>query len=395
MNPIIELEQQYLVPAYARAPFVLEGGEGAWVWDADGRHYLDLVAGIAVSALGHGDPDVVAAIQNAAAKPLHFSNLYLNAPMARLAQRLVEITAFADRVHFQNSGAEANEAAIKFARKWARQHFGEGKTDIVSFSGGFHGRTMGALALTPRPKYQDPFRPLMPGARIAEFNDLDSAAAVIDDSVCAVVLEPVQGEGGIHPATTEFLVGLRELTHQHNVLLILDEVQCGVGRTGSFWAHEPYGILPDMLCAAKPLAGGLPIGATLVTDRVAEVIHPGDHGTTFAGGPFISAVAEAVVRRIGEPAFLRHVQQTGAYFKERLEEINSPHIVEVRGRGLMLGVQLDMPAAPVIQAGYRHGLLLLNAGTDVLRLVPPLVITPAELDIAVERLAAVLTEVEA
>lgn len=395
MNPILELEQQYLVPAYARAPFVLEGGEGVWVWDADGSRYLDLVAGIAVSALGHGDPDVVAAIQNAAAKPLHFSNLYLSAPMARLAQRLVEITAFADRVHFQNSGTEANEAAIKFARKWARQHFGEGKTDIVSFSGGFHGRTMGALALTPRPKYQDPFRPLMPGARTAEFNDLDSAAAIIDDSVCAVVLEPVQGEGGIHAATTEFMVGLRELTHQHNALLILDEVQCGVGRTGSFWAHEPYGILPDMLCAAKPLAGGLPIGATLVTDRVAEVIHPGDHGTTFAGGPFISAVAEAVVRRIGKPAFLQHVQQTGAYFKERLEEINSPHIVDVRGRGLMLGVQLDMPAAPVIQAGYRRGLLLLNAGTDVLRLVPPLVITPAEVDLAVERLAAVLADVEA
>lgn len=392
MNPILELDQQFLVPAYARAPFVLAGGEGVWVEDSDGHRYLDLVAGIAVNALGYGDPEVVAALQEAATKPLHFSNLYLNGPMARLAARLVGVTSFAGRVHFQNSGAESNEAAIKFARKWAREHFGDGKTDVVAFSGGFHGRTMGALALTPRPKYQDPFRPLMPGARIAAFDDLDSAAQAIDDGVCAVVVETVQGEGGIHPATNEFLVGLRELTHRHNALLILDEVHRGVGRTGTFWAYEPYGILPDLLCAAKPLAAGLPIGAVLVTERVAQVIHAGDHGTTFAGGPFVSAVADVVVRRISDPAFLRHVQATGAYFKERLEEINSPHITEVRGRGLMLGVQLDIPAAPIIQAGYRHGLLLLNAGPDVLRLFPPLVITPAEVDIAVERLAAVLGE---
>ncbi len=394
MDPIIELDRTYLVPAYARAPFVLSGGEGVWVEDSDGNRYLDLVAGIAVNALGYGDPEITAAIQEAAAKPLHFSNLYLNAPMAQLAARLVGVTAFADRVHFQNSGAESNEAAIKFARKWARENFGEDKSDVLAFSGGFHGRTMGALALTPRPKYQDPFRPLMPGARIAAFNDLDSAAKSIDDSVCAIVVETVQGEGGIHPATNEFLVGLRELAHQYNALLILDEVQCGVGRTGTFWAYEPYGILPDILCAAKPLAAGLPIGAVLVTDRVAQAIHAGDHGTTFAGGPFVSAVADVLVRRVSQPAFLRHVQETGAYFKERLEEINSPHITGVRGRGLMLGVQLDIPAAPVIQAGYRHGLLLLNAGPDVLRLVPPLVITPADVDIAVERIAAVLGEVD-
>lgn len=394
MDSIIDLDRTYLVPAYARAPFVLSGGEGVWVEDSDGNRYLDLVAGIAVNALGYGDPEITAAIQEAAAKPLHFSNLYLNAPMAQLAARLVGVTAFADRVHFQNSGAESNEAAIKFARKWARENFGDDKSDVLAFSGGFHGRTMGALALTPRPKYQDPFRPLMPGARIAAFNDLDSAAKSIDDNVCAIVVETVQGEGGIHPATNEFLVGLRELAHQHNALLVLDEVQCGVGRTGTFWAYEPYGILPDILCAAKPLAAGLPIGAVLVTDRVAQAIHAGDHGTTFAGGPFVSAVADVVVRRVSQPSFLRHVQETGAYFKERLEEINSAHITQVRGRGLMLGVQLDIPAAPVIQAGYRHGLLLLNAGPDVLRLVPPLVITPAEVDIAVERLAEVLGEVE-
>lgn len=393
MSATIDLEQRYLVQAYKRPPFVLEDGRGVWLRDADGKEYLDLVAGIAVNALGYGDAEIAETLAQAGAKPLHYSNLYHNEPMARLAQRLVEVTPFADRVHFQNSGAECNEAAIKFARKWAREHYGEGKTNIVAFTGAFHGRTMGALATTPRPKYQDPYRPLMPGVRFAEYNDPASAAAAIDDSVCAVILEPLQGEGGIHPATNEFMMALRELTHKHNALLILDEVQCGVGRTGTFWAHEAYSILPDILCAAKPLAAGLPIGAVLVTERVAEVIHPGDHGTTFAGGPLVTAVADVVVRRVSDPAFLQHVRETGAYFKERLEEINSPHIREVRGRGLMLGVQLDIPAADVVAAGFEHNMLLLNAGPEVLRLIPPLIFTPADVDVAVERLAGIFAQV--
>ena len=392
MNPI-ELEQKYLVHAYNRPPFVLADGEGVWLEDTDGNRYLDLVAGIAVSALGYGDAEIAETICRAGKKPLHYSNLYHNEPMARLAAKLVEITPFADRVHFQNSGTESTEAAMKFARKFARTHFGEGKTDIVAFTGAFHGRTMGALAATPREKYQKPYEPLMPGVRFAEYNNIESAIETIDDSVCAVILEPIQGEGGIHPADNAFLAALRELTREHEALLIFDEVQCGVGRTGAFWAHEHYGVLPDILCSAKPLANGLPIGAVLVTERVAEVIHPGDHGTTFAGGPFVTSVANVVVDRISDPAFLQRVQETGAYFKERLEALENPHIVEVRGRGLMLGVQLDMPAGPVVQAGYGHGLLLLNAGADVLRLVPPLIISKDEIDIAIDRLAAVLAEV--
>ncbi len=390
----IELEQKYVVHAYNRPPIVLVDGQGAWLEDAEGRRYLDLVAGIAVSALGYGDAEIVETICQAGKKPLHYSNLYHNEPMARLAAKLVEITPFADRVHFQNSGTESTEAAMKFARKFARTHFGEGKTNIVAFSGAFHGRTMGALAATPREKYQKPYEPLMPGVRFAEFNDIESAAAAIDDSVCAVILEPIQGEGGIHPAEEAFLVALRELTHQHNALLIFDEVQCGVGRTGAFWAHQHTGVLPDILCSAKPLANGLPIGAVLVTERVAEVIHPGDHGTTFAGGPFVTSVANVVVDRISQPAFLQHVQETGAYFMQRLQALGNPHILEVRGRGLMLGVQLDMPAAPVVQAGYQHGLLLLNAGADVLRIVPPLIVSKDEIDIAMERLAATLASVQ-
>ncbi|HHB89937.1 MAG TPA: aspartate aminotransferase family protein [Anaerolineae bacterium] len=392
MNPI-ELEQKYVVHAYNRPPIVLVDGQGVWLEDAEGNRYLDLVAGIAVSALGYGDPEIAETICQAGKKPLHFSNLYHNEPMAQLAAKLVDLTPFADRVHFQNSGTESTEAAIKFARKFARTHFGEGKTDIVAFTGAFHGRTMGALAMTPREKYQKPYEPLMPGVRFARFNDLESARETVDDHVCAIIVEPVQGEGGIHPAGVDFLVGLRELAWKHDALLIFDEVQCGVGRTGTFWAHEQMGVLPDILCAAKPLANGLPIGAVLVTERVAEVIHPGDHGTTFAGGPFVTSVAQVVVDRISAPAFLQHVQETGAYFKSRLEGLNHPHIQEVRGKGLMLGVQLDMPAAPVVEAGYRHGLLLLNAGADVLRLVPPLIITQEEVDIAIERLEATLADV--
>ncbi len=388
----IELEKKYVVHAYNRPPIVLVDGQGVWLEDAEGNRYLDLVAGIAVSALGYGDPEIAETICEAGKKPLHYSNLYHNEPMARLAAKLVEITPFADRVHFQNSGTESTEAAIKFARKFARTHFGEGKSDIIAFTGAFHGRTMGALAMTPRDKYQKPYEPLMPGVRFARFNDLESAREVIDDGVCAIIVEPIQGEGGIHPAGVDFLVGLRELAWEHDALLIFDEVQCGVGRTGTFWAHEQMGALPDILCSAKPLANGLPIGAVLVTERVAEVIHPGDHGTTFAGGPFVTAVANVVVDRIREPAFLQHVQETGAYFKARLEALNHPHIQEVRGRGLMLGVQLDMPAGPVVQAGYKHGLLLLNAGADVLRLVPPLIISQEEVDIAVERLTAALAD---
>ncbi len=389
---IIELEQRYLVQAYSRPPIVFVDGEGVWLEDAQGNRYLDLVAGIAVNALGYGDPELAETICLAGKKPLHYSNLYHNEPMALLAKKLVDLTPFADRVHFQNSGTESTEAALKFARKFARTHFGEGKTDIVAFTGAFHGRTMGALAATPREKYQKPYEPLMPGVRFAEFNNIESAQQAIDDQVCAIIVEPIQGEGGIHPASVDFLVALRELSHRHQALLIFDEVQCGVGRTGAFWAHEQMGVLPDILCSAKPLANGLPIGAVLVTERLAEVIHPGDHGTTFAGGPFVTSVANVVVNRISQPAFLQHVQETGAYFKERLEALQNPHIQEVRGKGLMLGIQLDMPAGPVVAEGYRHGLLLLNAGAHVLRLVPPLIISKEEVDIAIERLEAILKQ---
>lgn len=392
-NNAMELEQAHVLQTYGRPPFVIDHGQGCWVTDTEGNSYLDCVAGIAVNALGHAHPALVAALTEQAGKLWHVSNLYHSEPQARLAQALCS-SSFADRVFFCNSGAEANEGAMKFARKWAHDSFGPDKHDIVTFTNAFHGRTFGALAVTPKEKYQAAFRPLLPGVRVAPFNDLAAAAAAIDDAVCAVIVEPVQGEGGIHPADESFLRGLRELCDQHNALLIFDEVQCGLGRTGTLWAHQSTGVTPDLLTAAKPLAGGLPMGAVLMTERVAGAMHPGDHGSTFAGSPLVTAVAGAVLAHINQPEFLAGVVQKGAYLRERLEEINSPLITEVRGKGLMVGLELTIPASQVVDAGYRHGLLLVNAGLSTLRLVPPLIISHAEIDLLIERLTAIFTEVQ-
>ena len=390
MDDIIQTEHDYLLQVYARPDIVFTGGQGSTLYDSRGNAYLDCVAGIAVNALGYADPELTAVAQQAAGGLWHVSNLYHTAPAARLAKLLVETSGFAQRVHFSLCGASANEGAFKFARKYGRTRHGEGKFHIVSFSNAFHGRLFGSLAATPRPKYQQAFEPLMPGVRVAEFNNLASAAAAIQDDVCAVIVEPLQGEGGIHSATPEFLQGLRDLCNAHDALLIFDEVQCGLGRTGTLWAWHDSGVAPDLLTSAKPLAGGLPMGAILMTQRVADVMAVGDHASTFAGGPFVATVAEAVVRRISQPAFLAEVRRKGEVLKERLEEINSPHVLDVRGRGLLLGLQLDIPAGDVVKAGFAHGLVLVNAGPDVLRLAPPLVITDAELGTVVERLDAIL-----
>ena len=402
-HQIIEQEEQYLMQVYVRAPFVLDHGHGCTVVDTDGREYIDCVAGIAVNALGYDDPDLQAALHAQAGKLWHVSNLYHTAPQAQLAQLLCE-TSFADKVYFANCGASANESAFKFARRYAYDRArsappgGFAKTGpsskhvIVAFRGGFHGRLFGSLAATDRPKYQQPFEPLMPGVRFAQFNDPNSAAEAIAEDVCAVIVEPVQGEGGVHPATPEFLAAVRELCDQHDALLIFDEVQCGLGRTGHLWAYQGYGVQPDMLTAAKPLAGGLPMGAVLMTQRVADAIHPFDHASTFAGGPLVAAVAEALVTKVSQPAFLERVQDKGVYLQEKLAEISSPHIVEVRGQGLLLGIELDIAAADVVNAGYHHGLLTVSAGPNVLRLVPPLIIDYDEIDQVVDRLSAVLME---
>lgn len=393
-SAIIQQEKQYLVQSYARPDFVLDHGQGMRLYDTEGREYYDWVAGIAVNALGYGDPAILEVIQRHYANGIiHTSNLYHTEPHTALAKKLVE-KSFADRVFFSNSGTEANEGALKFARKLSYSQGKKDKTEIVAFSHAFHGRTFGSLSITPKEKYQQPFHPLLPGVHIGEFNDLESARQLINERTAAVVVEPIQGEGGIHVASSEFLHGLRELCDQHGALLIFDEVQCGVGRTGTLWAHEQAGVTPDIMTVAKPLAAGLPIGAILVTQRVADCIQPGDHGSTFAGGPIITAVAGHVIDRVSQPDFLAHVREVGAYLMERLQELNSPLIVEVRGRGLMVALELSVDVAPLVKMGYEHGLLLVNAGTNVIRLVPPLIAQKADVDVLIERLMPMLERLQ-
>jgi acetylornithine/N-succinyldiaminopimelate aminotransferase len=387
-----EMEQAYVVQTYSRAPFVLSHGEGVYLYDSDGKRYLDLVSGIAVNALGHGDPELVGAITTQTARLIHVSNLYHTEPQAKLARMLVE-RSFGDRVFFCNSGTESVEAAIKFARKWAHQRDAS-KTRIVAFENAFHGRTMGALALTPREHYQAPFRPLMPGASFATFNDLDSAAQALGDDVCACIVEPVQGEGGVNLADPGFLAGLRQLCDRHQALLIFDEVQCGLGRTGNLWAHELAAITPDIMTLAKPLGGGLPMGAVVMTEDVASAISPGDHGSTFAANPVVCAAAQVVLRRVSDAGFLGHVRAMGELFHAGLEALAARHeIVEsVRGLGLIWGIPLKVDAGPLIEAGYQRGIITCRAGARVLRLLPPLTIDQAEVESALEALDDVFAQ---
>lgn len=386
---IIQLENQHLVQTYKRPPFVITRGQGVMLYDAEGNEYLDMVAGIAVNALGYGDPGMVQAIQEAATGLLHTSSLYYTEPQVRLAAALCA-KSFAERVFFTNSGTEANEGALKFIRKYHYDAGDEGRREIVCFSGAFHGRTLGALSLTPKEKYQKPFAPLMPGVVVAQYNDIESAESAITERTAAVIVEPVQGEGGIHPATPEFLQALRRLCDERGALLWFDQVQCGMGRTGTLWSSDPSGVTPDLQTLAKALGGGLPIGAVLTTNRVADHIHPGDHGSTFAGSPFITQVAGYVFERISQPAFLERVREVGGYLKERLEEINSPLIKEVRGRGLMLGLELHTEVGGIIEQGYQNGLMLVNAGTHVIRFVPPLVLEKEHVDTMIDRLTEIL-----
>ncbi len=386
VNDVIQAESKYLVPTYLRPPVVFSHGRGAHLFDTKGKSYLDFTAGIAVTALGHSDGEWAQAVAEQAQTLVHVSNLYHTIPHVELAQRLVE-NSFADRLFFCNSGSEANEAAIKFARKWAWSSGKQSKTEIVAFSGGFHGRTVGALSVTAKARYREPFGPLMPGVTFAPFNDLAAAHDAITPETCAVIVEPVQGEGGIRPAKRAFLHKLRQLCDENDALLIFDEVQCGLGRTGHLWAHQAYDVTPDIMTLAKPLAGGLPIGATLVTETVAQVMQPGDHGSTFAAGPLVCQAGKVVFDRINQPDFLAAVRANGDYLLKQSRALASDKLVEVRGAGLLVGVEFTKPVKPLVTAAAEQGLLIINAGENVLRLCPPLTITQGQIAIAVEIIA--------
>lgn len=389
----IQQDQTYLFQTYQRPNMVLERGVGAYLYDTNGQRYLDFVAGIGVNALGHGDEELVGALAVQAARLIHTSNLYHTIPGPELAKMLIERSPGFDRVFFCNSGAEAIEGAIKVAHKYARYRYNENKTTIVAFDGSFHGRTIGAVSLTSREKYRVPFEPLMPHVRFSPFNDVPALYKTITDDVCAVFVEPIQGEGGIHVASREFLSRLHMLCNRYGALLVVDEIQCGMGRTGQLWAHQASDIQPDMMTIAKPLAGGLPIGAILARQPVAEALNAGDHGTTFGGGPLVTAAAQVVLRRVSDPAFLAHVQQVGAYLEQALQQLTTNHAAQVlgiRGRGLMRGIQVQGSAAEVRQRCYAAGLLVATAGEDVVRLLPPLIITNEHVDEAVAVLDKVL-----
>ncbi|KAJ8642034.1 hypothetical protein MRB53_018728 [Persea americana] len=390
---VMELEGKVLVQTYARAPVVLVRGKGCKLYDAEGREYLDMGAGIAVNALGHGNPDLLKVIVEQAMTLIHVSNAYYSIPQVELGKHLVECS-FADRVFFSNSGTEANEAAIKFARKFQRFSCPDVKLpamDFIGFTNSFHGRTMGSLALTNKKNYRAPFEPVMPGVTFMEYGNIEMVKnAIQPGKTAAVFVEPVQGEGGIYSATKEFFQALRSACDDAGALLIFDEVQCGMGRSGYLWAHEAYGVFPDIMTFAKPLAGGLPIGAVLTTERVAAAISSGDHGSTFAGGPLICHAALAVLDKIQKPEFLASVSKKGKYLKELLVQKlrGNPHVKEVRGLGLLVGIELDVSASALVDACRNSGLLILPAGKgNVVRLAPPLVISEQELEQAAEILS--------
>jgi acetylornithine/N-succinyldiaminopimelate aminotransferase len=383
-----------LLEVYKRTGPVFTGGEGCRLIAEDGARYLDFTAGIAVNALGYGHLAIADAIREALDTGLvHTSNLFHTRPAAELAEWLAE-RSFADRVFFCNSGAEANEGAFKFARRWARETGGEHKSEVVAFHGSFHGRTMGALAATDRPAYQAPFRPLMPGVRFGTVGDTAEADRLIRaDRTAAVIIEPLQAEGGVLPVPPAFLKALRYLCDEAGALLIFDEVQVGLGRTGTLWAHEQAGVAPDLMTLAKPLAGGLPMGAVLMTEQVAGAIHPGDHASTFGGGPLVASAALASVRTIGDPAFLEDVRRKGHVLANLLQKLVFRHpetVKSVRGTGLIWGVEIEGAAGDVVARAQEAGLLVCSAGPNVIRIVPPLVIGDAELAEGVEILDEVL-----
>ncbi|MCY7378797.1 MAG: acetylornithine transaminase [Gemmatimonadaceae bacterium] len=368
-----------ILATYKRAPVEFVRGSGVYLYDAEGTAYLDFVSGIAVNALGYDDAGLKAAMHGAVDGLVHTSNLYHTSPGERLAAALVA-KSFADKVFFCNSGAEANEGAFKFARRWARTK-GDAKHEIHALRGAFHGRLFGTLAATDRPAYRLPFRPLTPGVSIFERDLAELDAALSEDTVAALIVEPVQGEGGVRVLDHGFLRELRAVTRARNIALILDEIQCGLGRTGTLFAYEQAGIEPDMVTLAKPLAGGLPMGAILMTRAIAESIKPGDHGTTFGGGPFVASVALHVLQRLSDPAMLRHVTEVGAWFGHELHELarRTGRIRQVRGAGLMWGVDVMGTAAHVVSESLANGLLVCSAGDYTVRMLPPLISTQADL----------------
>ncbi len=384
---LIEQSSKYLCFTYNRYPIVFSKGKGCKLWDVDGKEYLDFVAGLAVCNLGHCHPDVVAAIKEQAEKLIHVSNYYHNEPMIQLARLLCE-NSFAEKVFFCNSGAEANEAAIKLARKYAKENLGTEKFEIITMQKSFHGRTMATITATGQERFHKGFEPLLPGFRYVPYNDLEAVGNAVTENTCAVMLEPVQGEGGVNVPSREYMQGLRKLCDEKGLLLILDEVQTGIGRTGKLFAYEHFGIEPDIMTLAKGLANGVPIGAMLTKDKFACAFVPGAHASTFGGNPLATAAAISVIETIKKEKVLENCTIVGGYLLNRLKELMNgfDFISDVRGLGLLIGMELSFDAGDIVKKCMDKGLLINYTNGSVLRFIPPLIVTENEVDVVVKTL---------
>lgn len=390
-EPIIETADQVIANTYKRFPLVLEKGEGCTVWDTNGKAYTDFVAGIAVCNLGHAHPRIAEAISRQAKTLIHVSNLYYTLPQTEFA-RLLVAHSFADRVFFCNSGAEANEAAIKLARKYAKDQGHPQRYQIISMEKSFHGRTMATLSATGQDKIKIGYDPILTGFSFVPFNDLDAIAAAIDDKTCAVMLEPIQGEGGINCPSPDFLKKLRALCDEKGLLLILDEIQTGMGRTGKLFAYEHYGVVPDIITLAKALANGLPMGAMLAKEAIAQSFGPGAHASTFGGTPLVASAALETLKIFLEDHIVEKAQETGEYFKAALNRLKDKHscVLDVRGKGLLLGMKLNQPADGFVLSMMEKGFLINCVQGDTLRFIPPLIIEKSDIDAMLQCLDTVL-----
>jgi predicted acetylornithine/succinylornithine family transaminase len=388
---IMALADENIMNTYKRFPIVLVKGSGVKVWDVNGKEYLDFVAGIAVCNLGHSHPQVIAAVKEQLENLTHVSNLYYTEPQAQLARLLVE-NSFADKVFFCNSGAEANEAAIKLARKYAHENMGPDKFELITMKDSFHGRTMATITATGQEKFQFGFTPLLEGFTYVPFNDLQALEARISNKTCGIMVEPIQGEGGVNIPDTQYLARMREICDRHGILLIVDEVQTGMGRTGELFAYEHSGIKPDIMTLAKALGNGFPIGAMLATNKIAKAFIPGNHASTFGGSPLAMAAANATVKTMLQEGILEHCRKMGDYFLLQLKKLQQKHkiIKEVRGMGLMLAAQLNIESGDIVNECLQKGLLINSAGSKTLRFVPPLIITTQDVDQAIKVLDEVM-----
>jgi len=381
MKQYIEEAEKVLMHTYSRFQIVFDKGEGVYLYDIEGKKYLDFAAGIAVFALGYGNKEYNDALKVQIDKLLHTSNLYYNIPMIEAAKKLLK-AAEMDRVFFTNSGTEAIEGAVKLARKYYFKKHTKADSQIISMNNSFHGRSMGALSITGTKKYREAFEPLIGGAVFAEFNDLASVKALVNEKTCAIILEPVQGEGGLHPAKKEFIEGVRKLCDENDILLIYDEVQCGMGRTGTMFAYQQVGVKPDILTSAKALGCGVPVGAFLATEKVAQAFEPGDHGTTYGGNPFVTAAVSKVFDLFESEHILENVNEIAPYLEKQLDNLvqKYDYILERRGMGLMQGLEFNIPVKDILPKALESGLILISAGTNIIRFVPPLIIQKEHVD---------------